>query len=759
MDQNNNTPPAPKRRGRPPRHQNTDNAEIKKTDGEMTPAQNSIPSQETAPNAVDTPAPAAPQEAYEAAAPKAATPPVMKETGEPAPSAPKAKPAREQEQEFFENAQPDLLVVPSSSQPVTAVSFGPPEDDDDGYVPAPEPIRATYVEPAPPSQNPDEYDTFQQEQDSSSFENRRPQQQQQQDPPSYENRRPQQQQQQQQQRPQNSNNNQNQQRRNQQPGNQRQDFNNNNRRNNNSGNNYNNNNNNQRRRFQPGQQNNNSRGSYDDDYQDNQRRYYHNNSGNNRPNYNALNNDSPRPNYSELRNDYPQDNVQQTPNPSKLPAGLPQDDLSPEQVSQALEQKPNQPSVNITELQEMSMEKLSIMAREMGIEGVGALEKSKLVFEILRANSERNGIMYGSGILEVLPDGFGFLRSPAYSYLPSSEDIYLSPSQIRRFSVKTGDFIAGQIRPPREKERFFAMLKVETINHDSPERKKNIIPFGDLTPYFPTTRLILENEPNEISMRVVDLVSPIGMGQRGLIVAPPRTGKTVLMQKMANAISKNNPEVELIILLIDERPEEVTDMQRSVKAEVVSSTFDEPPERHVQVAEMVIEKAKRLVEYGKDVVILLDSITRLARAYNTLQPHSGKILSGGVDANALHKPKRFFGAARNIDGKGSLTIIATALIDTGSRMDEVIFEEFKGTGNMELHLDRYLVDRRIYPAINIERSGTRKEELLLHPDELQRVWTLRKAMNGVPPAEAMELIIGKLKKMKTNAEFLMTLQM
>ena len=324
--------------------------------------------------------------------------------------------------------------------------------------------------------------------------------------------------------------------------------------------------------------------------------------------------------------------------------------------------------------------------------------------------------------------------------------------------MKNGDFIAGQIRPPREKERFFAMQKLDTINGESPAQKKNIIPFNSLTPYFPTKRLILENDPSDISMRVVDLVTPIGMGQRGLIVAPPRTGKTVLMQKVANAIRKNHPDVVLIILLIDERPEEVTDMKRSVDAEVVSSTFDEPPERHVQVAEMVIEKAKRLVECKKDVVILLDSITRLARAYNTLQPHSGKILTGGVDANALHKPKHFFGAARNIENHGSLTIIATALIDTGSRMDEVIFEEFKGTGNMELHLDRHLVDRRIYPAINIERSGTRKEELLLHPQELQRVWTLRKAMNGVPPAEAMELIIGKLKKVSTNAEFLMTLQ-
>ena len=417
------------------------------------------------------------------------------------------------------------------------------------------------------------------------------------------------------------------------------------------------------------------------------------------------------------------------------------------------------PDLNITDMQEKSMQELTVMARELGIEGVGALEKSKLVFEILRVTTERSGAVYGSGFLEILPDGFGFLRSQAYSYLPSSEDIYLSPSQIRRFSVKTGDFISGQIRPPREKERFFAMLKVDSINHEPPEKKRDIIPFSNLTPYFPTQRLILENDPENFSTRVVDLVTPIGKGQRGLIVAPPRTGKTVLMQKIANAIRKNNPEVQLIVLLIDERPEEVTDMKMSVDAEVVSSTFDEPPERHAQVAEMVIEKAKRLVEYKKDVVILLDSITRLARAYNTLQPHSGKILSGGVDANALHKPKRFFGAARNIENHGSLTIIATALIDTGSKMDEVIFEEFKGTGNMELHLDRHLVNKRVYPAINIEQSGTRKEELLLHPDELQRVWTLRKAMNGVPPVEAMELIIGKMKKIKTNAEFLMTLQL
>ena len=398
------------------------------------------------------------------------------------------------------------------------------------------------------------------------------------------------------------------------------------------------------------------------------------------------------------------------------------------------------------------------MASELEVEGIGALEKSSLICEILRAGAEKNAVIAGSGYLEVLPDGFGFLRSPHYSYLPSPEDIYLSPSQIKRFALKTGDFLSGIIRPPREKERFFAMLKVENINNESPERKKSIIPFNSLEPYFPTNRLLLEREPAEYSTRVVDLVTPIGKGQRGLIVAPPRTGKTVLLQKVAKSIRANNPEVTLIILLIDERPEEVTDMKRVIDAEVVSSTFDEPPERHAQVAEMVIEKAKRLVEYGKDVVILLDSITRLARAYNTLQPHSGKVLTGGVDATALHKPKRFFGAARNIENHGSLTIIATALIDTGSKMDDVIFEEFKGTGNMELHLDRNVSDRRIYPAINIEKSGTRKEELLLHPDELSKVWILRKAVNGVPAAEAMELVLGRLKKVKTNIEFLLTLQ-
>ena len=418
----------------------------------------------------------------------------------------------------------------------------------------------------------------------------------------------------------------------------------------------------------------------------------------------------------------------------------------------------NAPGINISELQAKSMPELTAIAMDLGIEGIGALDKPTLVCEILRANAEKNGIMYGSGYLEVLPDGYGFLRSPSYNYLPCPEDIYLSPAQIKRFALKTGDFLTGAIRAPRDKERFFAMIKVDSINNDIPERKKNIIPFNSLEPYFPTQRLVLEREPANYSTRVVDLVTPIGKGQRGLIVAPPRTGKTVLLQKVAKSIRENNPEVTLIILLINERPEEVTDMKRVIDAEVVSSTFDEPPERHAQVAEMVIEKAKRMVEYGKDVVILLDSITRLARAYNTLQPHSGKVLTGGVDAAALNKPKRFFGAARNIENHGSLTIIATALVETGSRMDDVIFEEFKGTGNMELHLDRNVSDRRIYPAINIEKSGTRKEELLLHPDELSKVWMLRKAVNGVPAAEAMEMILGRLKKVKTNIEFLLTLQ-
>jgi len=414
--------------------------------------------------------------------------------------------------------------------------------------------------------------------------------------------------------------------------------------------------------------------------------------------------------------------------------------------------------VNLSELQAMSMAKLMEIGLELKVEGTGSLSKQELVFEILKRNTEKSGLLYGGGVLEVLPDGFGFLRTPEYSYLPCPEDIYMSPSQIRRFSLRTGDTVMGQIRQPREKERFFAMLKVESINEDPPEVRKSMIPFESLTPLFPDQRLIMEDDPGDFSMRVYDLVTPTGRGQRGLIVAAPRTGKTVIMQKIANSIAANNNDIKLIVLLIDERPEEVTDMKRSVRGEVVHSTFDEPPERHVQVAEMVIEKAKRQVEHGRHVVILLDSITRLARAYNTIQPHSGRILSGGVDANALHKPKRFFGAARNIEEGGSLTILATALIDTGSRMDEVIFEEFKGTGNMELNLDRHLVDKRIFPAINIEKSGTRREDLLLHPDELGRVWTLRRVLNGVPPVEAMELLISKLKKTQNNVEFLMGLQ-
>jgi transcription termination factor Rho len=417
------------------------------------------------------------------------------------------------------------------------------------------------------------------------------------------------------------------------------------------------------------------------------------------------------------------------------------------------------PVLKLFELQDETVPDLVKRAEEMDIEDPAGLHKSELIFEIMRENGKLNGSMFGRGVLEILQDGFGFLRSPVYNYLACPEDIYVSPSQIRRFGLRTGDHIEGEIRTPKEKERFFALLKVDRINDEESTTGKRKIPFEHLTPLFPNERLTLEHSSNtDVSMRVMDILTPIGKGQRGLIVAPPRTGKTVLLQMIANAISANSPDVDLFILLIDERPEEVTDMQRTTKAEVLSSTFDEPPERHVQVAEVVIEMAKRKVENGKDVVILLDSITRLARAYNTIQPHSGKILSGGVDANALHKPKRFFGAARNIEDGGSLTILATALVDTGSRMDEVIFEEFKGTGNMELGLDRALVEKRIFPAINVERSGTRKEELLLHPDELSKIWILRKALNGVPSVEAMELLINRLKKTKTNIEFLMTLQ-
>ncbi|MBF0619683.1 MAG: transcription termination factor Rho [Candidatus Omnitrophica bacterium] len=409
---------------------------------------------------------------------------------------------------------------------------------------------------------------------------------------------------------------------------------------------------------------------------------------------------------------------------------------------------------NIEDLKEMKMSELSQTAQKLGVQGVSALKKQDLIFKVLQAQAEKEGLMFGSGVLEILSEGFGFLRSVNYNYLPCPDDIYISPSQIRRFDLKTGDTVSGQIRPPKEGEKYFALLKVEAVNFENPEKAKDKILFDNLTPLYPNQRLKLETTPNEVSTRILDLLAPIGKGQRALFVAPPYSGKTVLLQKVANSITTNHPEVVMIVLLIDERPEEVTDMQRHVKAEVVSSTFDEPAERHVQVAEIVIEKAKRLVEHKRDVVILLDSITRLARAYNTVVPHSGKILSGGVDSNALHKPKRFFGAARNIEEGGSLTIIATALVDTGSRMDEVIFEEFKGTGNMELQLDRSLFQRRIYPAIDIKRSNTRHEELLVEKDVLQRVWLLRKAFNDLNSAEAMELLIEKMSHSKNNEEFL-----
>jgi len=414
--------------------------------------------------------------------------------------------------------------------------------------------------------------------------------------------------------------------------------------------------------------------------------------------------------------------------------------------------------VDMVKLQEMTVGDLNKLGKSLKIEGMGSMKKHELIYEILRAQSQKEGNMFGEGVLETLPDGFGFLRSPNYNYLPCPEDIYVSPSQIRRFGLQTGDTVSGEIRPPKDKERYFALLKVHAINFEDPDKAKEKTLFDNLTPLFPNKRFILETVTEEVSMRVLDLLTPIGKGQRGLIVAAPRTGKTVLLQKIANSVTTNNPEVYLIVLLIDERPEEVTDWKRSVKGEVISSTFDEPAERHTQVAEIVLEKAKRLVEHGRDVVVLLDSITRLARAYNAIQPHSGKIMSGGIDSNALHKPKRFFGAARNIEEGGSLTIMATALIDTGSRMDEVIFEEFKGTGNMELNLDRRLVDKRVYPALDIERSGTRREELLYDPAELERIWLLRKALNGMNPVECMELIVERLKKTKTNAEFLLTLR-
>jgi len=414
--------------------------------------------------------------------------------------------------------------------------------------------------------------------------------------------------------------------------------------------------------------------------------------------------------------------------------------------------------MDIAELKNLKIAELTHMAQELGVSGVTGLKKAELIFKILEEQTKKEGLIFAEGVLEVLPDGYGFLRSPDYNYLPGPDDIYVSPSQIKRFGMRTGDTISGQIRPPKENERFFALLKVEALNFENPEEAKTKMLFDNLTPLYPNEKIDLETLPKEYSMRIMNLLTPIGKGQRGLIVAQPKTGKTTLLQKIANSITKNHPEIKLIVLLIDERPEEVTDMERSVAAEVVSSTFDEPAERHVQVADMVLEKSKRLVEYGQDVVILLDSITRLARAHNAVVPHSGKILSG-VDANALHRPKRFFGAARNIEEGGSLTIIATALIDTGSRMDEVIFEEFKGTGNMELVLDRRLSDRRVFPSIDVNRSGTRKEELLLTDKELNRVWILRKLLAELNTVEAMEFLLGKIQGSKSNKSFLESMSM
>jgi transcription termination factor Rho len=410
--------------------------------------------------------------------------------------------------------------------------------------------------------------------------------------------------------------------------------------------------------------------------------------------------------------------------------------------------------MNLVELKEMKISELTEMAKEFNIEGASGMRKQDLTFSLLQAHSARNGLIYGEGVLEILPDGFGFLRAPDANYLPGPDDIYISPSQIRRFNLRKGDTVAGQIRPPKESERYFALLKVEKVNHQDPEISREKILFDNLTPLYPDEKIHLEVEADNYSTRIMDLMTPIGKGQRGLIVAPPRTGKTMLLQSIANSVTTNEKDIHKIVLLIDERPEEVTDMARSVNAEVISSTFDEPPQRHVQVAEMVIEKAKRLVEHKLDVLILLDSITRLARAYNSVVPPSGKILSGGLDSNALHKPKRFFGAARNIEEGGSLTIIATALVDTGSRMDEVIFEEFKGTGNMEIHLDRKLSDRRVYPSIDINLSGTRKEELLLAEADLHRIWILRKLLAPLTPVDSMEFLLEKIKGTSDNKDFL-----
>jgi len=437
------------------------------------------------------------------------------------------------------------------------------------------------------------------------------------------------------------------------------------------------------------------------------------------------------------------------------------DDVAPGDMGEITidpEELPDGKELHLGDLQKMSIQALSEMGAEYKIDNIGTLRKHELIFEILRRNAMKEGRMYGEGVLEILPDSYGFLRWPIHNFQPCPEDIYVSPSQIRKYGLKKGDLIAGEIRSPKHKERYFALVSVDKREGEVPEKAKQVIHFDNLTPLFPNRRIILESD-KDMAMRSVDLVTPIGFGQRGLIVAPPRTGKTVLMQKIANSISANHPDAHLIVLLIDERPEEVTDMKRSVRGEVISSTFDEPPERHVQVAEMVIERAKRLAERGTDVIILLDSLTRLARGYNTLQPHSGKILSGGVDANALHKPRRFFAAARNLEEGGSLTILATALVETGSKMDEVIFEEFKGTGNMEVHLDRALSDRRIWPAVNVAKSGTRKEELLYHKDEMPRIDALRKALSALPANEAMQLLLDRLKKTKTNVEFLLAMNL
>lgn len=441
--------------------------------------------------------------------------------------------------------------------------------------------------------------------------------------------------------------------------------------------------------------------------------------------------------------------------PDELPKDVDDKDIAP--ISEADKRS----ALNINQLQGLSMAELNTKAKQLGIENFGTLKKHELIYQILAyaEGKKHSSPLFSEGVLEIMSEGYGFLRSMNFNYLAGPEDIYVSPSQIRRFNLQTGNLVSGRIRPPRDKERFYAMLQIQSVDHEDPDKAKDKTHFENLTPLFPNKRFILESKFEDASARVMDIVCPIGKGTRGLIVAPPRTGKTVLMQNLANSILTNDPDVYLFILLIDERPEEVTDMERNCRpAEVVSSTFDEPPERHIQVAEMVIEKAKRMVEHKKDVVILLDSITRLARAYNTVQPHSGKILSGGVDANALHKPKRFFGAARNLEEGGSLTIIATALIDTGSRMDEVIFEEFKGTGNMEVVLDRHLAERRIFPSINIALSGTRKEELLYHPDEYSRIVLLRRALTGVPPVEGMEMLLSKLKQTRSNIEFLLSVR-